>query len=212
MPRALIVCDVDEVVIDFVAGFDAYLAPRGLMLDRSRFALSGNIRDLRTGEPVTDHAGRELISNYQRDAVHRTPAVTNAVASINRLAESAEICFLTNALPGQEASRRAHLADLGLPYPVRFNAGEKGAAVRSMAMEHRAAHAGAPVVFVDDSPRHLASVAGHVSDAILVQFIADDAFRALVRPADHVALLSGDWTETAAFIEQAATRTMEQGQ
>ena len=38
--RPLIVCDVDEVILHFLRGFEAYLNDNGLWLDPASFALS----------------------------------------------------------------------------------------------------------------------------------------------------------------------------
>lgn len=199
MTRPLIICDVDEVAVEFVAGFDRFLAAEGLTLGRDRFALSGNIFDAE-GQAIADSHARALIDAYQGDAVHSTGAVRHMPETLAQLSRQADICFLSNVADEQAERRRAHLQDLGAPYPLYANKGPKGPATRRLADAHRETHSGAPVVFIDDSPHHLQSAADAVTDIILIHFIADAAFRALVRPAPHVALLTGDWQVAGRFI------------
>lgn len=203
MTRPLIICDVDEVIIDFVAGLDAYLEKRTLILSRARYALTGNIHDQETGEPVDPAQCAALIADYQSTAVHKVGAVRGSVAALLDLAGWCEIKLLTNVQEAHEAARRSHLEHLGLPFPVIANRGDKGPAVRGLADTHKAMYGSAPVVFLDDSCSHLLSAARHVDGISLIQFIADDAFRSLVRSTPEISLITGDWREAHGFITES---------
>ncbi len=203
MIRPLIVCDVDEVIVDFVAGLDTYLEQRTLFLSRETYALTGNIHDRQTGEPIDQGRCAALIADYQSTAVHLADAVHGSIAALLDLAGWCEIKLLTNIQEAHEAARRSHLERLGLSFPVTANTGDKGPAVRALANAHRLTYGSAPVVFLDDSRGHLLSAKHHVDGISLIQFIADDAFRALVRPTSEIGLITGDWREAHDFITES---------
>ena len=116
----------------------------------------------------------------------------------DRLSALADIVFLTN-LPGtwNEAARGRTLARAGMDYPLVTNSGPKGTAAARLAAGRRA-----PVVFVDDSPLNLRSVAASLAGCTLIQFIADARFLASAEDIDGVGLKTDDWNLAEAYISQ----------
>ncbi|ADZ70265.1 hypothetical protein SL003B_1839 [Polymorphum gilvum SL003B-26A1] len=195
--RPLLVCDVDEVVFHMASHFETYLAERGFAFLSHSYHLTGNIAAIGETAPLGRDEVRRLIHGFFDAESGRQTVVQGASAALARLSRDWQVVFLTN-LPGahNKPARERLLADHGMPYPVVTNSGPKGGAVSALA-----AGARGPLVFIDDSPLNLRSVAAALPAATLVQFIADARFRAMAEPLAEVALVTGDWDQTAAFIE-----------
>lgn len=193
--RPLIVCDVDEVVLQFVAAFEAHIARNGHYLDARSFALTGNVRETGGGTPATPETVRALLHDFFTTQMHTPEPVAGAADALAALSGAAQIVMLTNIPHEAHATRVACLDGHGLCYPVIANSGGKGPA-----MARLAARAGAPAFFLDDSPGNIRSVAAHVPSARLIHFVADPRFAALCEPVPEAHLKTGDWREAHDFI------------
>ncbi len=203
--RPLIVCDVDEVVVHFLRGLEAYLARQDLWLDPASFALNGNIRCSRTKKPISPQELGDTLMAFFAECTRDLEAIDGAARSLADLGEEATVVMLTN-LPGTfREDRIANLHDHGLQYPVITNQGPKGAAVRALAQDVEG-----PVYFIDDNPGYLQSVCEHVPDAILIHFMQDHRFGRHVLPLDCVSLRSEGWTDTHAYIHSTLAGTPDQ--
>lgn len=211
MPRPLIICDVDEVVLAFASGLDRYLEPHGLVLDRSSYALSGNIRHGDGSGPATAERTRDLLSAFKRDGVHALSPVPGAANVLADLATLAEIRFLTNIATETAGRRARHLAKLGMPYPVAANAGPKGRAAARLANGHRRRHPDATVFFIDDSHANHRSVAAEADGVVHVHFVADPGFRAVAPKVEGAVLVTGDWREVGGLIRGMCTAAAREG-
>ena len=201
--RPLVVLDVDEVVLAFLDGLDAWLAELGLHLARDSFALNGNVRRA-DGTPVETHELRDLLHGFFAGGADSLAPLPGALDGIAALAGLAEIVYLSNLPAAAAGARRTNLDGHGLAHPLIVNEGPKGPALARLT-----AAMAAPAVFVDDSPGNIASAseaAGHVH---LVHFVADAGFRARVAPHPGIGLLTGDWDEAARHVADhiAATWT-----
>ncbi len=108
----------------------------------------------------------------------------------------ATVIVLTN-LPGRHREYRAtNLARLGLNFPLVINIGRKGPAMRALAEG-----VGAPVFFLDDSPRHIESVAETAPDVVCLHFVGDERLAAIVEPAPQSHHRTDDWRSARAIIE-----------
>ena len=65
--RPLLIVDADEVLLRFVAGLEAFLNPRGLILDLSSYRLHGNVRMRATGEPLLDIEVTALLEEFRSE-------------------------------------------------------------------------------------------------------------------------------------------------
>ncbi len=188
--RPLVICDVDEVVVHFTRDLEIYLGLRGLRLETSNFALSGNIRRKSDGHAIERAAIQKLIEEFFMDHAHGMQPIDGAVEALQHIGEVANIVLLTNLPHEAGALRRRNMADLGLAFPVVTNAGPKGPAVKSLA-----GLADGAVVFIDDSPGFIASAFEHAPEVHLVHFLHDERFARHAEPLNYVSLRTGSWTE-----------------
>jgi len=194
--RPLIICDVDEVVLHLIAHLEDYLSARDMLFLKHEYRLRGNIGKQADRQPLGAEEVRRLLLVFFDEVSHLQEMVPGADTALNALAETWDIVLLTN-LPGghNKPTREKLLGGMGIPYPVLTNSGPKGGAVAALA-----AGRPAPVVFIDDSPTNHSSVQASLPSALQIQFIADTRFLESMQKADHIDLLTGNWQETAAFI------------
>lgn len=199
--RPLVICDVDEVVVHFTRDFENYIAPRGLWLDASSFALNGNIRHANGGASVSAAESAALIERFFADrAMHMQP-IDGAIEALLGIAGQAAVVMLTN-LPHQAGDdRRRNLAGLGLDFPVLTNSGPKGPAINILAEMVEA-----PVVFIDDSPGFIASAYQHAPGVHLIHFLHDQRFARHLEPFDYVSLTTDSWNEAGPHVLKLVSR------
>lgn len=193
--RPLIVVDADEVLLQFLAGLEAWLPDEGLYLDLKTYQLTGNIRRTSDGGPLEQAAVTTLLKTFHAGPGLDLTAVSGAADALSELSRHAQIVVLTNIAPELAARRRANLAAHGLDYPVIANSGLKGTAFADLART-----AAAPAVFVDDIPHHHAAVAEAHPGADQVHLVADPRLFAMAKPAPQAALFTSDWAEARAHI------------
>lgn len=194
--RPLIICDVDEVVVHFVQSLETHLEENGCWLDKSSFALNGNIRQKSDNKAVPTHLVGELLYGCFDARTHIMDMIDGAAEALRTLESVAEIIMLTN-LPERYLEQRVeNLNGHGIFYPVIANSGHKGPAVQALidGSEH-------PVIFIDDSPNNITSVLEWCPETHLVHFIQDQHFARHVTSIDEVALRTDNWVETHRFID-----------
>ena len=195
-PRPLIICDVDEVVVQFVAAFERYLADHGLRLDARSFTLFGNVKRSADNAQIEDAEVADHVRTFFAAEASRLDLVPGALEALNALRESAQIVLLTNIPNDYLEARLSNLRGHGLHDPVVTNQGPKGPAVASLA-----AAAAAPVLFLDDSPNNIRSVAREAPHVHIIHFMADRRYLRLAEPIEGVGLLTSDWAEAKSFVE-----------
>ncbi len=193
--RPLIVCDIDEVVLEFLTPFRNFLLASGHDLLPRSFRLHGNIVDLDSTLPVEDTVTSDLLETFFRlQDQWQTPA-NLAVDTLAGLSADADIIFLTAMPPRHTAVRRLLLDRHGLRYPLLASEEPKGPIIKRL---HDARDV--PLVFIDDILRNLQSVQTHAPDCLLINLMANAEFRALAPdPGDGIAT-AGSWTDAAAII------------
>lgn len=195
--RPLIICDVDEVVVHYIRGLEAHLETAGYWLDAASFALNGNIRRIDTNEPASTDEVRALLFGFFDANVASMDIVEGAVEALNALADHAEIVLLTNLPPRYLGARTEHLASHGLAFPVVANVGPKGPTVATMLSNH-----GNTVVFLDDIPGNIRSVAEHSPHVGLIHFIQDARFARFAGRPDGILHQTDNWPDARGFIER----------
>ena len=193
--RPLIVCDIDEVALEFIAPLRAFLRSTGLDLLPRSFRLHGNVVSLETGIAAEDGIVTARIEEFFSLHDQWQGPVPLAVETLNSLGRTADIVFLTAMPPRHSAKRRALLDRLGLPFPLLAIEGAKGPVVRSLHQNRPQ-----PVVFLDDILHNLQSVALHEPKCLLINLIADRDFLALAPKPETPILSAADWSEAAIFI------------
>jgi hypothetical protein len=193
--RPLIVCDIDEVVLEFLTPFRNFLRASGRDLLPRSFRLHGNIVLLDSGEAVAD----DLVSALQEEFFTRqeewqTPAEL-AVETLAELAGEADIVFLTAMPPRHAVVRRALLDRFSLRYPLVASEDAKGPIVKRL-------HAGRelPFAFIDDISRNLYSVREHAPDCLLINLMVNADFRPLAPDPGEGVTKAGNWTDVARII------------
>ncbi len=193
--RPLLISDADEVIFAFVEGLERHLASNDLYLDLRTFALTGNIR--RRSDDVAVDAGdvRQLIHDFFAVGTVDMPLIDDAVECLSALSREAEIVVLTNIPLEQRAKRAEALKNHGLEIPVVANIGRKGPAVAYLAETHKA-----PVVFMDDIPHNIDSVAEHAPGVHRLHFIGDSRLAKLLEPAEGSNARIDIWPDALAHI------------
>lgn len=195
--RPLIVSDADEVLLQFMVGLERYLETQDLWIDLQSFALTGNIKRKGTNEPVPPAEMPGLLDAFFAASAHDLDVVPGAAEALAELSERAQVVILTNVPLEAKARRETCLAAQGIPFPVVANKGLKGGAVRRLAERVEA-----PVIFLDDIPHNLSSVAKAHAPTRLIHFIADPRLAKLLGPAKDSHFHTTLWREAHGFIDE----------
>jgi len=188
--RPLVVCDVDEVVLEFITPFTAFLRANSHDLLPRSFRLHGNIVSLVDGSAADDAAIAEFQELFFGSQDRWQAPVERAAETLGALAIDADIVFLTAMPPRHRAVRRALLDRFDLRFPMIATEAPKGPVVAALHGRRRQ-----PVAFLDDIQRNLLSVREHVPDCLLVTMMANAEFRLLApAPAEGIRSAAG-WTE-----------------
>lgn len=196
--RPMVVCDVDEVVLRFLAAFEEHLHDHDHWLDATSFALNGNIRRRADNAAVDKAAVLGFLAGFYAARTGDLEPVPGALDALGALAATAQIVMLTNIPHDYRPARIANLADHGLNHPVVTNEGAKGPAVARLA--ERAA---SPLFFLDDSPLNVRSVLREAPGVRVIHFLADPRLERLAEEVEGCHLRTGVWSEARAFIEAA---------
>lgn len=194
--RPLIICDVDDVVVHFLRGFDAYIAAIDHVLEASSFALNGNVVHRHTRKEMPGESVSKLVDDFFVEKTEHLEAIDGAVESLLALADSASVVMLTNLPHHARDKRIRNLQKLGLTFPVITNSGPKGPAIKNLA-----SRTSGPKVFVDDSPNFVRSSFEHAPEVKIVHFLHDARFAKLHEPFDFVSQTTGEWGEVKRHIE-----------
>ncbi len=200
--RPLIICDADEVLFEFMAGFETFLEDNGMFFDWRSFALAGNIHYRSTGGaapralPADEVPG--LIERFFAECTETLRPVPGAASALTALGQRrAQVVVLSNLPLDQRSARRRALVRHDMDYPLVANVGGKGPAVRDLAARVRA-----PVFFLDDIPHNHAAVSRAAADVVRLHFIADPRLARLLGPAAHCHHRADNWPEARAIIER----------
>jgi hypothetical protein len=193
--RPLIVCDIDEVVLEFLTPFRNFLRASGRDLLPRSFRLHGNVVALDTGLPVDYGMTSELLETFFRlQDRWQTPADL-VVETLAGLSTDADIIFLTAMPPRHSGVRRSLLDRHGLHYPLLSSEEPKGPIIKRL---HDARDV--PLVFIDDILRNLQSVQTHTPDCLLINLMANAEFRALAPDPGDGITKADCWTDVATII------------
>ncbi len=195
MPRPLLICDADEVLVQFIPALERFIHQDGWLLHLDSFALHGNIRSA-DGTHATQSEISALIDRFFETSVESCQPVEGAAAALADIAKRADIIVLTNAPGAQRARREASLAAYGMPYPVLANEGLKGKAVKDLVAGRQS-----PVAFVDDLPFHHTSVAEHAGHVHRLHLIAEPRLQGLLPKAQDAHARIDTWAEAAPHLQ-----------
>lgn len=204
LPRrhdALVVLDVDEVVLQFIAPFQDLLASFGARLHFDSFRMTGNVRSQSTGAALTGHELDRSTEKLFREQEKRQTLVDGARDAIRRLAEICDVVFLTAMPPVHYEARRRLLDREGLgDMPLIATTRSKGALVAEMADRWKG-----PITFVDDLPSNLEGVRRSVPAVHLMHLMADPNFRRHLPPLPSRTHEAADWPGAEAILRRLVT-------
>ncbi|OLP55461.1 hypothetical protein BJF92_23260 [Rhizobium rhizosphaerae] len=194
--RPLVVLDVDDVVLQFLAPFEAFLTSLGHRLVPRSFRLHGNILSSATEEALPDETVSQLILDFFEAQERWQTPFAEAVEALEALSRRADIVFLTAMPPVYALKRRRLLDRLGLCFPLIATESPKGPVVASL-------HGGRPlpVAFVDDMVYNLSSVASHVPDCLLLHMRPESPMHRHAPETPDPALRARDWREAQRILE-----------
>jgi hypothetical protein len=193
--RPLIICDADEVLLQFAVGLERFLERQGCVLDLKSFAIHGNVRRRDTGDVVANDDVTRLIAAFFDADTAVLDVVPGAAAALAALSGHAQILILSNLPESAREARQANLAGHGMPYPVVAGSGPKGIVVKRLIEDTRQ-----PVVFIDDLPPHHTSVASETPHVQRLHFVADPRLAALLPPARDAHQRIDEWPAAARWI------------
>jgi len=194
----LLICDVDEVVLHLVDPFVTVLQERGFELKTHSFKLTGNVYHATTGEEASQDEVSDALTQLFEEQQHRQSIVDGVVEGLNTLSRNVDIVFLTNMPHAFRDTRRAHLLDQGLDFPLITNTRSKVPAIQVLKD-----HCNRSVGFIDDTPKNLDQVRQRVEGVHLFHFMANEQFRDMAGAIDGVHFSSGDWAHASEKIHHA---------
>ncbi len=193
--RPLIICDADEVLLRFLAGLERFLERNGCYLDLTSFRIHGNVKHQATREAVTDEAVTKLIADFFASDTRHLEPVEGAADALRELSKAAQIVILSNLPETSRGARIENLVEHGMPYPVIAGKGPKGPVVKDLLGDFSQT-----VVFIDDLPPNLTSVATETPQVKRLHFIADPRLAKLLPPAPDAHRRIDDWPSAAEWI------------
>ncbi|MGI9462660.1 MAG: hypothetical protein ACR2OM_01895 [Aestuariivirgaceae bacterium] len=198
--KPLVICDVDEVVVHFIAGLERYLHRNELWLDPASFGLNGNVKYNGTDVAVAADDLQGHFAAFFNDEIHQLDPIEGAASALSDLSEHANVLMLTNLPDKYRDARMKNLAEHNMPYPVVTNQGPKGPAVHALKTRYDS-----PAVFIDDIPNYLNSVSESCPDVHLIHFMQDDRFGRHLPELDYVSLRTDNWPATHSHIRSLLT-------
>ncbi|EAU40403.1 hypothetical protein FP2506_04215 [Fulvimarina pelagi HTCC2506] len=193
---ALVVLDIDEVILEFIGPFDNLLAEHGARLHFDSYKLTGNARSLSTGAALSGGDLDGIMQRLYAEQETRQAPVAGSREALARLAAHADIVFLTAMEPRFYDERRRTLDEAGLTHPMIATERSKGGVVAELSERWQG-----PVVFVDDLAPNLQTVQRSVPRARLVQIMAHPGFRPHLPPLPKGVYSANDWWDAAGHIE-----------
>lgn len=203
---ALVVLDVDEVVLHFIAPFCELLAEHGAKLHFESFRLTGNVRSISTGAAVSGHELDRITALLYADQKERQAPVEGVKEALAQLRGLADVVFLTAMTPSYYEQRRALLDAHGLRDPMIATERSKGGLLAEMQQRWAG-----PIVFVDDLPPNLEGARRSAPGIHLVHLMANREFRAHLPPMPAGTIRAESWPDAAAQIAQLLTETNSAG-
>lgn len=194
----LIICDADEVLLQFMVGLERYLHRKGLYIELASFRIHGNVRNQNSHAQIADDAVTGLIAEFFAAETASLEPVAGAADALENLSRQAQVLVLSNLPAASRQARIDNLTSHRMPYPVIAGSGPKGAIVQKIVTGHRA-----PVVFIDDLPPHHTSVAAATPHVHRLHFVADTRLAKLINASPDAHARIDTWPEAERWIRSA---------
>ncbi|MBB4121556.1 hypothetical protein [Martelella radicis] len=195
--RPLLVVDVDEVVLQFVAPFKAFLLANGHELNLETFSLNGNVKSLEDGRRVENAEVKALISAFYDSQEDWQEPFSAARPTLEGLTEIADVLLLTAMPPRHREKRRRLLARHGFDFPLIASEAPKGEVLRDLCET-----APPDLIFVDDMLYNCRSVSQCLPEALTINLLINDDYRALAPKTTPPSLVATGWDHADTIIRR----------
>ncbi len=195
--RPVVITDVDDVVLKFIEPFQSFLGAQALRVIPRSFRLNGNIVEVESGIPIEDTKVRGLLETFFNEQLRWQTPFEGAVATLNSLAEVADIVFLTSMPPAYATTRRELLSSVGLSFPLVATLEKKGPVAAGILAEGTQ-----KTVFLDDMAHNVLSVGEHLPECLLLHMPPDSEVHSMAPSAGAAALKVSNWQEAHAHIDR----------
>ncbi|MEO9634241.1 MAG: HAD family hydrolase [Parasphingorhabdus sp.] len=196
--KPLLISDCDEVLLHMVVPFQQWLdSDKDIHFDLENGSDFANaLRHKHDGTQVLPEKIWPMLKEFFDSEMHRQGPIEDAVESINKLSETADVVILTNLLDDRRTARAEQLKAAGIDFPVYTNQGGKGELLNNIIAEFKPS----ATVFVDDLGHQHASVAKHAPDVWRLQMVGEPILAKHIKtnPAAHSRI--DRWSEAVNWI------------
>ena len=195
--RPLVAVDVDEVVLQFLSPFKSFLKANGHELVLETFSLNGNVTCLETGEKVSDsQVGALLAAFYDAQEDWQIPFEA-ARETLEGISEIADVLLLTAMPPQHRPARRRLLARHGFRFPLIASEEPKGEVLRKLCNNNPPL-----LIFVDDMLYNCRSVADCLPEALTINLLINDDYRAMAPKTESPSVVATGWEHADRLIRR----------
>lgn len=193
--RPTIICDVDEVVVEFLTPFRSFLNSQNLDLTSTSFALHGNVISQETGIASDNQMVSYMIDELFANQKIWQTAVQTAAETLHEISNLANIVFLTAMPPDHYDVRRELLDSFDMPFPLLATNEAKGPLINELIQDNN--H---PSFFIDDMIYNHNSTREHSPETHNIYIMANDEFRTIAPEVHPDTFNAADWAEIKDFI------------
>jgi hypothetical protein len=201
--RPLIISDCDEVLLHMVVPFRDWLNEAHdieFALDKHDWSKALTYRSTRALVESADIWG--LLGAFFDTEMHRQLPIKDAIESMTKLSQIADIAILTNLQDHRNAARGVQLKAAGIDAPVYTNQGPKGDALARIIAEYQPTVA----VFIDDMAGHHESVGGVHPDVWRLHMVGEPVMAPHFAPAPHAHARIDNWADAHDWIADKLTK------
>ena len=200
--KPLVICDVDEVLINLLDPLKGFLHDHDYTIDITSHSFGSTIKKRTCGSPIVRDDIMQMVDIFFDACIEKLPFYSGAIEALKILEKESQLMILTN-LPHKFGDRRRQcMENAGVHYPLITNEGGKGRTVKQLA----AATTG-QVIFIDDTPAHHGSVAKHAPHVHRLHFIAHPELAAAVPIAEHAHMRIDNWPQATDHILDLLAKT-----
>ncbi len=194
--RPLIVCDIDEVVLEFLTPFQSFLLAQDKELRANSFALHGNIFDLNSNTAVENQKVSSLIEDFFADQLNWQMLLPDVDLILKELSQDMDVIFLTAMPPHHFEKRKKLLEQFDLTFPLIATEDAKGPILKdanALVEDH--------VFFIDDMIYNHHSVAEHAPDTHHISIMGNQEFKAIAPDLDDYIYDAENWADLKNHIQ-----------
>jgi hypothetical protein len=201
--RPLIISDCDEVLLHMVVPFRDWLGEAHDI----EFALNthdwSKALTYRGNSALVEPAEIwNFLGGFFDTQMHRQLPIKDAIQSITKLSQIADIAILTNLQDHRNAARGVQLKAAGIDAPIYTNQGPKGDALARIMAEYQPSVA----VFIDDMAGHHESVGEVHPEVWRLHMVGEPMMAPHFAPAPHAHARIDNWAAAHTWIEDKLTK------